>query len=497
MKQKPTVSAAEPEKQGAVILRQLPVVFSLALYLCWAMLVRYTNIFFVDYADTQPSYLFTLATVVTFFACCLVAVHPRVAAFMLRARTLLLLTTCLSASASVIFGSGIASGEHVFPYSMMIVGALVGLSFCCASLLAFKTAGCWGVYRVLRLLAWATPVALALFVIVNLTFPIKVLSIVCAVLPLTSALILLAQGRQPKGSGRTVDESSNQRQGNGWRTHGFTLAGLLFLSGFLFVYTVGMFPKTTHFAHLSTFGDIWGSTSLISIGSLMTTCAFIVIANILLTKRHRILTSIGSMAILLVLVATFYSMPLWSVTRLSFMLSNALAPCFLFIAVFLSLPAQDVDDVSVVIIRRVYLTGASGALLAGLASTALIGPLLGTIPFQDILFSSAPSLLLAMLLLLLFTLRKPIVALFFPQQQQLQPLDTSDLEQRCGLLAEQHSLTNREHEIVLLVSEGRNQPFIEQKLSISRATVKTHMTHIYRKCGVNSKQELIDLLRGV
>ena len=50
--------------------------------------------------------------------------------------------------------------------------------------------------------------------------------------------------------------------------------------------------------------------------------------------------------------------------------------------------------------------------------------------------------------------------------------------------------------MLLLLAEGRNEPYIESALGISRTTVKTHITHIYRKVGVSSRQQLIDVLRG-
>ncbi|WP_297152446.1 LuxR C-terminal-related transcriptional regulator [uncultured Ellagibacter sp.] len=35
---------------------------------------------------------------------------------------------------------------------------------------------------------------------------------------------------------------------------------------------------------------------------------------------------------------------------------------------------------------------------------------------------------------------------------------------------------------------------MQQKLFISSNTAKTHITHIYRKMGINSQQRLIDLV---
>ena len=53
-----------------------------------------------------------------------------------------------------------------------------------------------------------------------------------------------------------------------------------------------------------------------------------------------------------------------------------------------------------------------------------------------------------------------------------------------------HSLTPTEMEVVRLVAEHRSNPEIAQKLFISRATVKTHLIHIFTKLGVSSRSEL-------
>src|SRR5699024_3896168 len=55
--------------------------------------------------------------------------------------------------------------------------------------------------------------------------------------------------------------------------------------------------------------------------------------------------------------------------------------------------------------------------------------------------------------------------------------------------------TVRESEILLLLVEGRSAPWIASHLCIADGTVKVHVRHINEKCGVHSKQELIDFVR--
>lgn len=63
----------------------------------------------------------------------------------------------------------------------------------------------------------------------------------------------------------------------------------------------------------------------------------------------------------------------------------------------------------------------------------------------------------------------------------------------CERLANDYGLSKREREVLALMLEGRNMPYIENELCISESTVKTHKRHIYDKLGVHSLQEVLDM----
>lgn len=67
-------------------------------------------------------------------------------------------------------------------------------------------------------------------------------------------------------------------------------------------------------------------------------------------------------------------------------------------------------------------------------------------------------------------------------------------------LQEQHfinyDLTHREREIAILLAKGLSYQAIAERLFISLPTVKTHCSHIYKKCGVKSRHELAVLVAG-
>ena len=68
-------------------------------------------------------------------------------------------------------------------------------------------------------------------------------------------------------------------------------------------------------------------------------------------------------------------------------------------------------------------------------------------------------------------------------------------EERVATLVARAHLTPREAEILALVAQGKNGPAIMQDLFIAEGTLKAHMSHIYEKCGVSSRQDLLDLLQ--
>lgn len=60
-------------------------------------------------------------------------------------------------------------------------------------------------------------------------------------------------------------------------------------------------------------------------------------------------------------------------------------------------------------------------------------------------------------------------------------------------LASRYNLTPRETEVMALVCAGRSRSYIADTLYISENTVKFHIKNVYRKVGVSSRQDLIDL----
>lgn len=83
-----------------------------------------------------------------------------------------------------------------------------------------------------------------------------------------------------------------------------------------------------------------------------------------------------------------------------------------------------------------------------------------------------------------------------PVTKPLVRSDASTLEENCEKVSVAFALTPRETEIMGLLARGRNAQAIQDKLVLSRNTIKTHVKNIYVKLDVHSQQELIDLVES-
>lgn len=64
----------------------------------------------------------------------------------------------------------------------------------------------------------------------------------------------------------------------------------------------------------------------------------------------------------------------------------------------------------------------------------------------------------------------------------------------CAHLAYRYGLTRREEQILVLVARGYTAQHIEEELSITNSTVKTHTNAVFHKLGVHSRKEIIDMV---
>ena len=68
------------------------------------------------------------------------------------------------------------------------------------------------------------------------------------------------------------------------------------------------------------------------------------------------------------------------------------------------------------------------------------------------------------------------------------------LARRCAQVAKAGRLTPRETEVMELLAQGKSLAGVANELIIAEGTAKAHTRHIYEKLGINTRQELLDLL---
>lgn len=71
--------------------------------------------------------------------------------------------------------------------------------------------------------------------------------------------------------------------------------------------------------------------------------------------------------------------------------------------------------------------------------------------------------------------------------------DADMREKACASICNEYGLTPREREVFAYLMRGRNAEYISRELVISIHTAKTHTARIYRKLGINSQQQLLDI----
>lgn len=264
----------------------------------------------------------------------------------------------------------------------------------------------------------------------------------------------------------------------------------LALVGFIAAYMPTMYPKTTNLPVYSLPpGSCLGLTSWRSVGSVFLLLGILALLRYVFDRRRRGAT-VGVASVVSLFAAIFFSLPSMSTSPVPFMLMTpaSLALALVLLASLCRLGRREV-------LRGLVLM-AAGALCAGVFSAVFLGPMYGVFELQDWLFNLTPAVLLVVVSVLALSNEGRLAGLLFPTSDAESSRVVGTLDQRCAEVSARYSLTARESQVLALVAEGRNEPYVEKALSISRATVKTHVTHIYRKVGVASRQELLDVILG-
>lgn len=309
----------------------------------------------------------------------------------------------------------------------------------------------------------------------------------CAALPLAALALLLrsnASDRMPRSTAASLPGSS-EKQGSSMCLHRATLA----LAGFLTTLMPAMYPKTSNLAPYYLPDGALGMLSWRCAAAACLLLGLIALLAFMLDRRQRSLAA-GIAAAVAVFAAVYFSLPSMSTSPVPFILITPASLVLLACATGLSAQRDRTA------LPLDVLAAALGGLVAGVFAYVALGPLFGTLPHQDEVFSLVPAVALAATVALMLVDGDGYAALLFPTSTAEGARLVTPLDERCAHVSARLGLTARESQVLALIAEGRNEPYMEKALSVSRATVKTHVSHIYRKAGVSSRQELLDVIQS-
>ncbi|WP_165045546.1 LuxR C-terminal-related transcriptional regulator [Adlercreutzia sp. ZJ138] len=315
-------------------------------------------------------------------------------------------------------------------------------------------------------------------------------AILLSLAPFASSGVLIAFGRQSPSS--PVQQSFSEEV----RQHGEKGIDILGLSvkptticGVILV-MIG-FGYMQHFMSFSPMANSGASGGVIvQLARGIAAIALFVIAQAA-PKHFRAACRTG----LLVVVAGFSLMPFLADSSVSWLCGALVSvgytsfDVFIWVVVAQASYTRKRDPLRTVLVVRQIVNGACialGAAIGALLSSFSFSP---NIPYAEAIFAGY---LVTVAIVLLFESEEMWV--LFGEKPAPSASDTPFVDDASTLEAvgKCWGLTQRECEILELLARGRSQPWIAESLSIAESTVNTHVRHIYRKSGVNSKQELLD-----
>jgi DNA-binding CsgD family transcriptional regulator len=145
--------------------------------------------------------------------------------------------------------------------------------------------------------------------------------------------------------------------------------------------------------------------------------------------------------------------------------------------------------------------------LVGIALSWISGSIFSYVGITlDDLFNNNWFLALLIMLLAISTAVSPfnkdtLVSNLETEKLRSHPLWSKDIKggswiRTCKMIGEDFRLTKREQEVFQLLAKGKNAGTIEKALVVSSSTTKSHIYHIYKKLGISSQQDLIEIVES-
>ena len=531
--------------------------FSLAagfsLLLCWVLMTRATGVLFPGVERTAVCCQFHLFAALEFLLCAGAGGFLPLDSKARGAIRAVAGSTCGFAGTVLAAVPSFAGMPSVA--AALVMGALCGVALYCAAAYAIETARVLGPMEFLVSAAVCLAAAVILLAVLCSLLPGVAAAVVFSLLPPAGFSLLAREAPFCAGDassqvfrsldqGESDDAVSRPRARRGSRA-------LAFAAGFFALCSTAMCPKTAHLPGLGMDAAYLGSLSSYSLLYMVATACCIAALVFVVRLRDKINPTHAAIGVAVVFATTFLLLPYLKETPLVFLLENVLAltalaavvPALAIASAWAGRGGQDARggrdarrisgassamDAAVMGSagsandekrrgRSAYGTpssvhaGASqldsrslaalgaGAFAADSLALVCLVPLFDKLPFQDQLFIGIAAAGCLGVIIGTLYLGEAFLRIYAPERglKPQAPASDQTLSDRCARLAALYNLTQRERDVLGLVAEGRNEPYIEKELSVSRATVKTHVSHIYKKTGVSSRQQLLDLIQGM
>ncbi len=403
--------------------------------------------------------------------------------------SVLVVLGALGTAGSLLF----ALAAHLASWAILLVGAVLNGLFMTVSILGWGAVYCSrGTQSAGLYVAGGFACALLPQLLFMLMAP-PASAIAPAVLPLLSNLFLMAVpisertyavGALANSARRAATPGAVIRQSLGISVPAVCALALIMLG-------LGYMQHQISFSSVPAPEDV-GTFVLPLIRSLSALVIFIVTA---LNPRHASLAyRVGLLAIVagFSLMPFLYGTPSFWVAGATITAGYATFDVLVWVLIAQVAYTRLSDPLRVVCVVRVLITSLF-CVLGGILGIALSG----TADHAPFTYADAVLVGYLMTIAVVLVLSSPAVWELFdarPPVQESPAGPNPDPDAALKTLAHTWGLTEREAEVFSLLAKGRTQPWVAESLGISESTVNSHVRHIYGKAGVNSRQELLDLV---
>lgn len=439
---------------------------------------------------------------------------------------------------SLLTRSGSIAGQN--PLSLVAGDFFTGMFMMFCSAIWWKIYAPWGEQKAMRRLAFALGFAGAVFLFLTLLPQAAARFILCVILPLATGAFLLTstivdvenhdeedaplknislaiQNDIPQNENVNAVDAPSRTKPNSTvgiskraKRSSLTIAATIALSCFAVDLAMALFPVCLFHEASPLLASLAPSsgTPNAPIGTLTQPaflCAAIVIAVsvaiYILGRKRRIPFSLLSYVGFAMTAFDYVAFPYHSSGGIPLAIAEAgrIVIALLIVAIALRLAEERENDPTRLFLKISFIAFAAMLVADALATIAQMQPDYDYADFRfRTLFSGIG--IVALVLLLLGPLPHVDEAISPARPTNNKNENTSHepslegrFEQACATFAADWGLSARESEVFTLIANGRDVPYIERELVLAKSTVKTHIKHIYEKCGVSSRQDLLDL----